>query len=333
MELHKGYSSPYFGGGLSGVLALYMRDGNKLEHKQSIQAGLTTISGTVEGPIDSGRGSYLLSGRIFSLYPFLKLGYSLIDEAKRGGAPTFNFYDVVGKVSYDLNSKNRLFLSVYSGNDMFQIEDYATPVESMGGTGNVEPDNIDTPKVTSSTLSQMNWGNSVASIRLNSALGNRLNMTNILYYSYLGNRVRSDYTDRVKGSDYVSIIHSNINEYGYKLKFDYNLFKNNHLDFGLQYSNKQFNPQHTETIINDNLIKSNRADRKGILAYSAYVNDNIIAGKFEANIGLRATLYDNGSSTTASFEPRVSLSYLINGSSFVWGSYSVNSQPKQMSYH
>lgn len=313
--LHKGYTSPYYGGRLSGVVDMRMRDGNRYEHKQSLQLGLTTFSANVEGPISKGRGSYLLSGRIFSMYPFLKLGYSLIPKSKKSGAPTFNFFDITGKITYDLNDKNIISLSSYSGSDYFGVEYY-------DGYSSIE-----VGESTSKSSSSMNWGNNVASLRLNTIINSKMFMNNTLYYSYLGNRVSSDYLDIENNRSYNANISARMDEIGYKSNFDYNISSLYSLDFGTQLSHQGFSPQKMTSQIDGGVVRDGSFSNRSLSTYAVYANNNISLSKFDIDLGVRAVLYDNNSKVQYAVEPRVSISYLAHDNISIWGAYTRNNQP------
>ncbi len=315
--LHKGYTSPYYGGRLSGVVDMRMRDGNRNEHKQSFQLGLTALSANVEGPIANGRGSYLLSGRVFSLYPFLKLGYSFIDNKNKSGAPTFNFFDITGKITYDLNDKNTLSLSSYSGNDYFGVEFY-----SFEPTIDTE---IDTDEIGKS-ISSMSWGNSVASLRLNSIINSKMFMNNTLYYSYLGNNVSSDYDYSIENREYRSNIKSRIDEFGYKNNFEYKVASSYSVDFGAHLSHQMFAPQEMSYQVDGSPERDGSFSDKSLSTYAIYLNNNFRVGNFELNFGARGVLFDNDSKVQYGIEPRLSLAYNVNNNLSIWGGYTKNNQ-------
>jgi hypothetical protein len=114
VKLYKGDIPASAGGRLASLLDIRMKDGNNRQF--SATGGIGTISSrlTLEGPLFSEKISFLLSGRrtyadIF--LPFAK------DTAVRDNR--LYFYDLNGKVNFTLNENNRIYLSGYSGKDVF----------------------------------------------------------------------------------------------------------------------------------------------------------------------------------------------------------------------
>ncbi len=112
IKLYKGGIPARFGGRLSSVLDIYQKEGNKNDLKFSGGIGLISSRLLVEGPVNSGKGSFLLAGRSSYGHLFLKL--TDIQSAA-------SFYDLNTKVSYKINPKNNLYLSGYFGRDAFNL--------------------------------------------------------------------------------------------------------------------------------------------------------------------------------------------------------------------
>lgn len=116
-EVSKGYISPAYGSRLSALTQIRTRDGDRQDHRQSLTVGTLSLAGTVDGPIVRNKGSYLVSARYF----FPEAVLALVGNAVR-----FGFYDLTGKLSYDIHPGHTLSLGVYSGDDhMTNKEDYA----------------------------------------------------------------------------------------------------------------------------------------------------------------------------------------------------------------
>ena len=115
VKLYKGDIPAAYGGRLSSLLDVRMNDGNNREFAGA--GGIGTISSrlTLEGPLFSERGSFLLSGRRTYADIFLPLAR---DTAVRDNS--LYFYDLNGKINYTINDKNRLFISAYNGKDVFE---------------------------------------------------------------------------------------------------------------------------------------------------------------------------------------------------------------------
>ena len=315
-ELYKGFSSPMYGGHLSGVASFYMRDGNKYEHKQSIQIGTTTISGSLEGPIKKGKGSYLLSARQFTPHLLSKAVFAVLPDRSELNIPIANFYDVTAKLSYNLNEKNSLYVNFYTGNDAF------------GGASETAEKDLETDKYNPTYKDKVDvrWGNTIASVRWNSVINSKLFMNNIAYYSFLSNETNNYSRDYTENSLYESTIKSQMDEVGFKSNFDYSVTSNYNITYGVKVSQQFFQPE--STISNRNgMIQKKSYDKRNMLTVAGYLNNNFTINKFNFNAGLRVAMYDNSEDVIYSIEPRLSATYTIDESSSTWASYVNNAQP------
>ncbi len=112
LKLYKGGIPARYGGRLSSVLDIYQKEGNK--NNLNFSGGIGSISSRLlaEGPIAKGRGSFIVAGRGSYAHLFLKLA-----DNKNSAS----FYDLNTKLSYQINSKNQIYLSGYFGKDNFDL--------------------------------------------------------------------------------------------------------------------------------------------------------------------------------------------------------------------
>ncbi len=175
-ELHKGYIPSQYGGRLSGVASMSIKEGNRNEHKFSYQFGTTTIAALAEGPIDSGKGSYLLSGRYF-IPDLLLRGYASIGSKKNATYTYLGFYDMTAKFNYDISKRSKVYASFYTGNDALKMLSYNTN------------DFIDSSAPTTTSKAGFGWGNIVGSLRFTSQLSEKSFLNVTAYYSHLNNEM------------------------------------------------------------------------------------------------------------------------------------------------
>jgi TonB dependent receptor/CarboxypepD_reg-like domain/TonB-dependent Receptor Plug Domain len=148
--LIKGNAPAYFGGRLSSVLDVKMKEGNNKQYQASGGIGLISSRLTVEGPVQEGKSSFIISGRRTYADLFLKLSDKFKDN-------TLYFYDLNAKMNYSINDKNKLYLSGYFGQDVL-------------GFGK-----------TFKTF----WGNSTATLRWNSIVTDKLfSNTSLIFSNY-----------------------------------------------------------------------------------------------------------------------------------------------------
>jgi carboxypeptidase-like protein/TonB-dependent receptor-like protein len=150
MTLYKAGIPAKFGGRLSSVLDVHMKDGN--QKKYNVSGGLGIISSrlTVEGPIVQDKGAFIVSGR----RTYADLIYGLVD-------PDFNdmdlyFYDLNAKANYKIGANDRIFVSGYFGKDKLGTDNFG-----------------------------FNWGNKTGTLRWNHLFNSRLfSNTSLIYSSY-----------------------------------------------------------------------------------------------------------------------------------------------------
>ncbi|ASE60721.1 TonB-dependent receptor [Chryseobacterium indologenes] len=150
VSIIKGNSPAQYGGRLSSVLDVKMKDGNNQDYNINGGVGLISSRLSVEGPIQKEKSSFIVSGRRTYADLFLKTSNDYKDNK-------LYFYDLNLKANYQLNENNRLYLSGYFGRDVL-------------GLGN-----------TFST----DWGNTTATLRWNSIINSKLfSNTSFIYSNY-----------------------------------------------------------------------------------------------------------------------------------------------------
>jgi len=114
VKLYKGGIPARFGGRLSSVLDIYQKEGNSKDFNLTGGIGLVSSRLLAEGPIEKEKSSFLIGGRTSYAHLFLPL----FDNDNKA-----YFYDLNSKVNYRFNDRNNLFLSTYFGKDVFGISD------------------------------------------------------------------------------------------------------------------------------------------------------------------------------------------------------------------
>jgi hypothetical protein len=146
----KGNSPAQYGGRLSSVLDVKMKEGNNKDYNVSGGLGLISSRVTVEGPIQKEKSSFILSGRRTYADLFLKASEDFKDSK-------LYFYDLNAKANYTINKKNRLYASGYFGKDKL----------AFGSTFGID------------------WGNTTGTLRWNSIINSKLfSNTSLIYSNY-----------------------------------------------------------------------------------------------------------------------------------------------------
>lgn len=116
--LIKGGIPAVYGGRLSSVLDIQMKEGNNQHFAAEGGIGLISSRLTLEGPIVKGKSSFLISGR--RTYGF-DLAQPFINKTDFAGTNYF-FYDFNTKFNYQFSQRDRLYLSGYFGRDVLNFE-------------------------------------------------------------------------------------------------------------------------------------------------------------------------------------------------------------------
>ena len=288
-EVSKGYISPAYGSRLSALTQIRTRDGDRQDHRQSLTVGTLSLAGTVDGPIVRNKGSYLVSARYF----FPEAVLALVGNAVR-----FGFYDLTGKLSYDIHPGHTLSLGVYSGDDhMTNKEDYAR--------------------------NEYGWGNTTASLRLESRWSDNLRSSIVAYYTYLQNRQESEYED----DDFKNWGKTTYktHEFGARLTFDQRLTRAWSLDYGAKISHQRFMPMHSKGYVNGQ-HKERGYSSEQLVSGALFLNNRFQWGGWRADVGIRGAMYDNSEQTRFAVEPRAQLAYDFGNDNAIWLSGTINSQ-------
>ena len=288
-EMSKGYISPAYGSRLSALTQIRTREGDRRNHRQSLTVGTLSLAGTLDGPIKRDKGSYLISARYF----FPEAVLAIVDNAVRYG-----FYDVTGKLTYDIHRNHTLSLGIYSGDDhMKNKEDHAE-----NGFG---------------------WGNTTASLRLESRWNDNLRSSVVAYYTYLQNRQETKFKD--DGFSNWGKTTFKTHEFGARMTFDQRLSRVWSLEYGATFSHQRFEPMHTKSIINGQ-HKDRGYSSEQLVSGALFLNNRFQWGGWRADVGVRGAVYDNSEQTKYAVEPRAQLSYDFGRDNAVWLSGTINSQ-------
>lgn len=318
VELVKGGFPARYGGRLSSVIDISMKEGNMKEFKGEGSIGIISSKLTLEGPIKKDKTSFLISGR--RTYIDL-LTRPLIQAASDGDEVAgYYFYDLNAKINHKLNDRNRLYLSTYMGSDKAYSryrDDY------NNGSQNVRIEDE----------YGLRWGNITTALRWNSILSQKLFSNVTATYSRYRFNVFADFYEKVDGngqgseyyskSDYIS----GIRDYALKVDFDFLPSPAHFVKFGAQGIRHLFTPGALSYQSNEDLPLD--VGSKPIYANEFYVyaeDDVQFSNRLKSNIGLHLSAFVVNGETYNSLQPRLSLRYLINNSLSFKASYATMTQ-------
>lgn len=254
VTLIKGGMPANYGGRLSSVVDVSMKEGNMKKYHAEGGIGLIASRLTVEGPIKKDKGSFMLSGRrtyIDALVkPFAKGNFS---------GSGYHFYDANLKANYKITDKDRVYLSGYFGRDKFTFKNK---------TGSF---NVNVP-----------WGNSTATLRWNHLFNNRLflNATAVYNdYQFAFNAGQNDFDIKLA---------SGVRDYNGKVDLDYYTSFRHKIKAGLAYTHHKFIPNQVSGKSGAVVLEPDNALLKYAHEGGAYVMDDFEPFKWlRVNAGLR----------------------------------------------
>ncbi len=274
LELYKGTMPAQYGGRLSSVLDIRMKEGNNKKFEASGGIGLLASRLTVEGPIKKGKSSFMLSGRRTYGDVFLKIN-------PNDGGNDLYFYDLNAKVNFRINERNRLFVSGYFGRDRLRYFDQYS----------------------------INWGNATGTVRWNHLFSKKLFANFSLIYTdyfYENSVLPSDVTTQAV------TLFANIRTAGAKADFTFYPHPKHQLRWGMESFHNHFFPGDTAksllSVIPDFDGPYIHDLETNALTYALYLSHRFeIAPKILLEYGLRASMFQtiwNGDFTDWKSSPK-----------------------------
>jgi len=321
VTLYKGSFPARFGGRLSSVVDIRMKDGDNKKLHGSFSLGLISAKMNLEGPLGSENTTFNVSARRtyadLLAQPFLKsaIGEESLKKTRAG----YYFYDVNAKITHKFSDKDRIYLSAYVGNDVIYTNIKQSEVKYTNASGGVNGYETNWLKM------DWNWGNIISALRWNHVISNKLFMNatgSYTHYSFdlaVGNENQTVRYSPAKETFKNTTLDydSGIEDISAKIDFDYSLNTNNDIKFGTNYTFHRFRPGVTvadmesntsgssDTVIGDQNIVSHEA--------IAYVEDNIsISHAIKANIGVHYSSFLVQNHFYNSVQPRLGIRYLLN---------------------
>lgn len=318
VNLIKGGMPAQYGGRLSSVLEISMKEGNNRNYQADGGIGVISSRLTVQGPIKKDTSSFIVSGRRTYIDVLMK---PFVNKNFQGTG--YYFYDLNTKINYRFSDKDRVFLSGYFGRDVFSYNN------KKDGFSMKFP-----------------WGNATTSLRWNHIFNSKLFLNTTSTYS--------EYNLEFLGEmeDFEFKMFSGVRDYS--IKSDFTWFPNilNNFKFGVNYIYHVFTPSSATARIGNTIFDTGKTIKYYANDASVYINDEYdISEKIKVSAGLRGTLfqqtgpftryildefgrnvdtvtYGRGAvlKTYKHLEPRASLRFTLNKFSSVKASYTQNYQ-------
>jgi hypothetical protein len=287
VSLFKGAFPAQYGGRLSSILDIKMREGNDKKFAVQGMVGVIASNLTIEGPIIKNKCSFIISGRRTYLDEVIKVlsGKNLLP---------YYFYDLNAKVNYKLNERDRIYLSSYFGRDVLKASSDAADSLNAGINSFV--------------------GNFTITARWNHVYRNNKLFHNI---SIIQSNFKYDVSGKVL--DNSVLVTSKIQDIGAKADYEYRPTVKQDIKFGMVFINHLFRPNVVST---QGDITKFLASREGAKIYNQEVslyasNDYDVNSRMKINYGARLSSTFVTNTLYAGLEPRLAAKYAINENSSI----------------
>ncbi|NOZ45270.1 MAG: TonB-dependent receptor [Chlorobi bacterium] len=307
VQLIKGGYPARYGGRLSSVVDIRLKEGNNKKFKGEGSIGIISSKLTLEGPVKNEKTSFLISGRRTYIDVLTQPIIKLIDNNLSAG---YYFYDLNAKINHKFNEKSRLFLSAYMGNDKAYTKFKSEYL-------------YDEIKHESSEKAGLGWGNITTALRWNYIINKKLFSNTTVTYSRYKFSINNAYTEKsiaannTQTSEYSFEYFSGIDDIAAKIDFDYSPNPNHAVKFGISNTYHTFKPG-----INVFQIKGN-AESENI--DTTFGNTNVYANELESyfeddikigsllkiNIGVHYSNFAVKNVFYNSIQPRISSRFVI----------------------
>ena len=288
VQLIKGGFPAEFGGRLSSILDITMKEGNKTKYQAEGGIGLLSNNLTLQGPITKNKSSFIISARQSHINLYLK--------PFTASGNSYKFYDVNAKMNFELGKKDHVFLSVFKGNDK----------AAYVGANSL---NYDT-----------DFGNSTGTLRWNHLFGNKIfSNTSIIYNDYhLGLATTQN--------NYYNLLYTGIKDISTKTDFTITPNAKHRIKAGFTYTYHTLYPAAVSSRIprsgNRITINKDSITKRYSNEMAFYVGDEFVASKkISINYGLRVPFFTASGKSYSFAEPRVTTKVSVNATTSIKASF------------
>ncbi|UAY53565.1 TonB-dependent receptor [Ferruginibacter albus] len=320
VSLIKGGMPAQYGGRLSSVLDISMKEGNDKQFQVEGGIGLIASRISIQGPIKKNKSSFIISGRRTYIDMLAK---PFVKKSSQFYGSGYYFYDLNAKLNYRFSDKDRLYLSGYFGRDVF---DFVNGEQSL---------NVHIP-----------WGNATGTLRWNHVYNNRLfGNTTAVYNDY-------NFTFDAAQNNFAVKLSSGIRDWSLKEDFDFYPFSNHKIKFGGIYTYHRFQPSVVSGKQDSVVFNPQTAQIKYAHEVGLYIQDDwTVSDKLTVNAGMRyswfeqigpyklytddangthidSVVYSGGQPVKAygGLEPRLTVKYSLDEETSIKGSVTRNMQ-------
>ncbi len=316
-QLLKGGFPARYSGRLSSVLDVRTKEGNLQRMTGSAEVGLLTSRASLEGPIQKEKSSFFVAGR-WSFIHWLLRDRSSVLKARRGesGFTDYRFYDINAKVNHAFSNRDRIYLSLYRGDDAYSDRTDRVSFLSVPRTNGGQFDYV----VNQNYREGISWGNSVGALRWNHIFTDKLFSNFSLTYSELA--VTADYSQRdsltelttgqIQGYFNEGLFTSGISDAGIRVDLHYLPLPRREWRFGFGGNRRIFEPGALEIDENDEGEGFVNDPISTTEVYTYLEGQGEWGEQLRWNAGAHAVWWRVRNENYLSLQPRLSLRYAVH---------------------
>lgn len=317
VDVYKGGFPSRYGGRASSVIDIYTKDGNSKELKGKFNIGLLNSGFMVESPLTKKMSCFFAArSSYYDLYTIpARREYNQTGIGEYFG---YTFFDVNGKINWNISQNNKIALSFFTGHD------YQKSVEAVNYSAQKK-----------NAIDKLNIHNSGISVSQNLILSQKIFWKNSLAFSSYNNKITSVTEYNEYGSTRVesTSTFSEINDITLQSRLEIYPDNTNSIKAGVEISRYDFTPgiqsSYFENENAQSIIDTTIGFNTSLNAYegSLYIEDELSFGSFvRANLGLRGTSYVCKDTTYFRLEPRISLRLLLSDKFSFKANYTILNQ-------
>ncbi|WP_212005310.1 TonB-dependent receptor domain-containing protein [Chitinophaga sp. HK235] len=312
VTLYKGAFPARYGGRLSSVVDVSTKDGDMNKMHGDFSIGLLSAQATLEGPIQKGKTTFLISGR--RSYPDLAAKVYLNNQSDAPEKFGAHFYDINAKLHHKFSDKDKLYFSFYTGRDKMESR---YRYSNTNGSNDYVSD------------AGVQWGNYTGTIRWNHVYSPKLFSNVMLIGSDYHFRSAFSQVGKSNGEAYSDMqkLNSGIKDYGAKVDFEYHPKPAHAIKAGAAYMFRIFTPgvlrskQTQKDEVTVDSVNNNRDIHASEMALYAE-DDWELSRRLKVNIGLHLSAFSVENRFYHSLQPRLNVRYLLPGDWALKASYS-----------
>ena len=310
VDFYKGSFPARYGGRLSSVIDIKMKEGN--QNKLTGEAGIGLLSSRfmLEGPIQKGKSSFLISAR----RSYFDIPFAIAAAANPANKTNFYFYDLNAKINFKLGAKDKLMLSSYFGADAL-----------------TDKTAIERPAYSVKTDDRLSWGNATATARWNHLFNEKLFAnTTLLFTNFdfeFSNQFNQTFVNNTQPVDLLSKFSSGTQDFSIKSDIDY--FPNNQhsIKWGGILTHHRFSPRTVSSLNPATQTLEVIGQDFNNQELATYLEDSYESGHgLSLNVGLRGSAFLTNNKTYLRLEPRLALGYQLPKDWKLKASYTRNNQ-------